>query len=291
MGASMAANLARAGFEVVGWNRTPGKPNAARAQEAGVTLAASAVEAVTGAAAVFLCLTDVDDIEQMLLGPEGVVDAIGPGALVIDMSTTGPQCAQRLHRNLAERGLRFIDAPVSGGDVGAREGTLTIMVGGEKSDFEDALRYFQSIGKNIKYCGSAGAGQAVKLCNQILCAVNMVAVCEAFTLADELGIKPELVIEVCSTGAAGSWALANLGPRIARGDWAPGFKIKDMQKDLRLVLSCLKDNSRERLPGTVLADRQLDVVRDVSGDDSGAQGTQAMMRAYRAARGMPRAYT
>jgi 3-hydroxyisobutyrate dehydrogenase len=282
MGGSMAANLARRGFDVKGWNRTPGRQSAQRAAEAGVQLKETPADAVAGAQVVFMCLTDVQDIEQALFGERAVAQAIEKGALVVDMSTTGPACARDLSRKLSAIGLRFLDAPVSGGDVGAREGTLTIMVGGAEADFNQCRPWFEAIGKNIWYCGPSGSGQAVKLCNQILCAVNMVAVCEAFHLAESLDIDPKLVVDVCQTGAAGSWALSNLGPRILRGDLGPGFKIKDMLKDLRLVGEALSDEPEEDiLPGTTLATEKFVNARDTDGTSGGDQGTQAMIRAYR----------
>jgi len=282
MGGSMAANLARHGFEVKGWNRTPGRQSALRAAQSGVELKETAADAVAGAQVVFICLTDVQDIEQALFGERAIAKAIDKGALVVDMSTTGPACARDLSTKLNALGLRFLDAPVSGGDVGAREGTLTIMVGGAEDDFNQCRPWFEAMGKNIRYCGHSGAGQAVKLCNQILCAVNMVAICEAFHLAESLDIDPKLVVEVCGTGAAGSWALSNLGPRILRGDLGPGFKIKDMLKDLRLVGEALSNGTtKDILPGTTLAAEKFVTARDCDGTNGGDQGTQAMISAYR----------
>jgi 3-hydroxyisobutyrate dehydrogenase len=279
MGGSMAANLSRAGFAVCGWNRTPDKPTVKSAQAAGVQSANTALEAVKDVDAVFLCLTDAADLKELLLGETGIAGGIARGALVVDMSTTGPACARDLHGQLFKLGLHYLDAPVSGGDVGAREGTLTIMVGGDRSDFDRAQPYFKAMGKNIWYCGESGSGQAVKLCNQVLCAVNMVAVVEAIGLAESLNIDPKFVVDVCQSGAAGSWALSNLGPRILKGDLAPGFKLKDMLKDLRLVGECGPDS--DALPGTGLAEKMFVTARSLGGTNGGDQGTQAMIRAYR----------
>jgi 3-hydroxyisobutyrate dehydrogenase len=279
MGSSMAANLARAGFNMRGWNRTPGRESAKRAAEAGVQLVGSASEAVAEATIVFLCLSDVNDIRDVLLGAAGIAGEIPKGAIVVDMSTTGPACARELAAALTERGVRFLDAPVSGGDVGAREGTLTIMVGGDQQAFDECMPWLQAMGKNIRYCGGSGSGQAVKLCNQVLCAVNMIAVCEAFELAQEQGIDPKLVVEVCQTGAAGSWALANLGPRIFREELGPGFKIKDMLKDLRLVGEQIQGDGE--LPGVDLSVEKFIAASKLGGTNGGDQGTHAMIRAYR----------
>ncbi|MBX9877973.1 MAG: NAD(P)-dependent oxidoreductase [Candidatus Obscuribacterales bacterium] len=278
MGGAMAANLATKGHSVFGWNRTPGRPGARVASEAGANIIGSASDAVSQADVVFLCLSDVSDIEEMLLGANAVTKAAKKGTLFIDMSTTGPQCAQHLAQELDKLGMRFLDAPVSGGDIGAQNGTLTIMVGGAESDFEKAKPLFACIGKSITYCGPTGSGQAVKLCNQILCAVNMVAVTEAIRFAELTGIDSQLVIDVCSTGAGGSWALSNLGPKILKGDFAPGFKITDMRKDLRLVGQSLSD-ANHGLTGTTLAAENFQQTAALESGDT--QGTQAMIRIYR----------
>lgn len=280
MGGAMAANLASKGYSVFGWNRTPGKPGAKRAEAAGAKIAVSATEAVQKADIVFLCLSDVKDIEEMLLGVTTVTATAKKGTLFIDMSTTGPQCAKRLSQELSKVGMRFLDAPVSGGDIGAQNATLTIMVGGSKSDFDEVKPLFDCIGKNITYCGPAGSGQAIKLCNQILCAVNMVAATEAIKFAEALGVDPQLVVDICSTGAGGSWALTNLGPKIVRGDFAPGFKIKDMRKDLRLVAESVTGDNVD-FPGTTLATSKFEQVQQLDNGNGNEQGTQAMIRAYR----------
>jgi 3-hydroxyisobutyrate dehydrogenase len=284
MGGSMAANLVRAGGSVRGWNRTAGRPTVEQAAANGVRLVGTAREAVQDADFVFLCLTNAQDIEHLLLGATadapGLLPDLKAGAIVVDMSTTGPQCARLLHKELAAHKLRFLDAPVSGGDIGARDGTLTIMVGGEEKDFNECRPWFEAMGKKIFYCGTAGSGQAVKLCNQVLCAVNLVAVCEALQLAQAQGIDPALVVDICQTGAAGSWALSNLGPRILKDDLKPAFKIKDMLKDLNLVRTAAPAGD-DLLCGTLLADRKLTVARDLGGTSGGDQGTQAMIRAYR----------
>lgn len=280
MGGAMAANLASKGYTVNAWNRTSGRPGVKVAESAGATISNSAAEAVQNADIVFLCLSDVSDIEQMLLGVDSVTKSAKKGTLFIDMSTTGPECAKRLSQELAKEGMHFLDAPVSGGDIGAQKATLTIMVGGEKSKFEKAKPLFDCLGKNIFYCGDAGSGQAVKLCNQILCAVNMVAVTEAIRFAELAGVNPELVIDVCSTGAGGSWALANLGPKIVKDDFAPGFKVKDMRKDLRLVTQSVPPHDGN-LQGTTLAAGKFQQAEQLDGANGGDQGTQAMIRAYR----------
>lgn len=281
MGASMAVNMAKSGISVTVWNRSKGREGTKRAVEAGAQECESIKNAVSGAELIFLCLSDVQDLEDVLFREGGVVECATAGSIIIDMSTTGPECARRVSEKLALKNLSFIDAPVSGGDVGARNGTLTIMAAGKEDCFNRCLPVFQKIGKNIHYCGNAGNGQAVKLCNQILCAVNMIAVCESLSLAEQLSIDPSLMIEVCSSGAAGSWALANLGPRIIANNLEPGFMIKDMQKDLRLVREALS-GSALNFAGSDLANQKFDEAVAVLSNGGELKGTQAMIAAYRA---------
>ena len=280
MGAPMTANLARNGFSVKAWNRTPNRPGIDIAAEAGATIVSSIGEAVESVDAIFTCLGDVPDVEEVILGSGGVVEKAKPGALVFDFSTIGPNAVKKIAAELESHDIRFMDAPISGGDIGAQKGTLTIMVGGSERDFHGCLPMFEAMGKNIRLCGPVGSGQAVKLCNQVLCALNLVGLCEAFELAKEQDIDFNLVVEVCSTGAAGSWALTNLGPKIAESDFAPGFKIEHIIKDLRLVLESMEASTRE-LPGVELSDRFFKLVKELDGNTGGELGTQAMIRAYR----------
>ncbi len=276
MGGAMAANLARAGFAVRGWNRTPERPGVQVAAAGGVAIAPSLAAAVTEADVILSCVSDGPDAAAVLLPPQGAAASAKPGALVVDTSTIGPQAAQRLAQDLAQRGLRFLDAPVSGGDIGAQRGTLTFMVGGAAADFAAGQPYFAAMGAQWHHCGPVGSGQAVKLCNQILCAANLVGVCEAMLLAQRTGLDPHQIVKVCGSGAAGSWALANLGDKVASADFAPGFAIAHMVKDLRLVQASAAA-AGQAIPGTDLALTLLQQVQALGGD---AQGTQAMIRAY-----------
>jgi 3-hydroxyisobutyrate dehydrogenase len=282
MGGYMAANLAKAGFTVKAWNRTPTRPGVTIAAEAGAEIVPSIQEAVETAAFIFTCVGDVPDVEDVLVGANGVVHFAPQGAIVVDLSTIGPEAARAIAKSLHNQGLRFLDAPISGGDIGAKNATLTIMVGGNNTDFEQCQPYFQAMGKNIHLCGDVGSGQAVKLCNQVLCSLHMVGLSEALLLAQKQGIDPNLIVDVCSTGAAGSWALANLGPKIAADDFDPGFAIKHMAKDLRLVLESAQA-SHQQLPGVDLATQLFNIVRDLDNGKGREQGTQAMIRAYREA--------
>jgi 3-hydroxyisobutyrate dehydrogenase len=274
MGSAMAANLARADCSVVGWNRTGDRPSIEVAREAGVKIMPNLQDAVKEADLIFACLGDIPDVTAVLVNQ--VASFEHKSALVIDTSTIGTDAAKSIGKSLQLKGLRFLDAPISGGDIGAKNGTLTIMVGGDRLDFEEAKPYLEIIGKNIYHCGDLGSGQAVKLCNQILVSGYMVAICEAIMLAQKTGIDPNLMVEVCGTGAAASWSLSNLGSKVADGDFTPGFMIKHMFKDLRIVQAV---GNPENLLGVELSDRLFKIVNELEGGSE--QGTQAMIRAYK----------
>jgi 3-hydroxyisobutyrate dehydrogenase len=274
MGGAMAANLARKGYEVKAWNRTKERPGIKVAADGGAKIVASIQDAVANAEIIFTCVGDVPDVEEVLLGDTGVVEYAKAGSLIVDMSTIGSDAAKKIHDRLQQHQLRFMDAPVSGGDIGAKNGTLTIMVGGSEADFQKCLPYLKAMGRNITLCGAVGSGQGVKMCNQVLCALYMVGICEAIEMAKQQNIDPNLIVQVCGTGAAGSWALSNLAEKIIDGDYQPGFAIEHILKDLRLV----KEIDRTNLPGVELANRLFELVRDL--DNGAKQGTQAMYRAY-----------
>ena len=279
MGGSMAANLANKGYEVAAWNRTSDRPGVKIAVKAGAKLVDSIEDAVQAATIVFSCVGDVPDVQSVLLGDRGVIKHALPQTLVVDMSTIGSEAAKAIASELNSQQIRFMDAPVSGGDIGAQQGTLTIMVGGDPTDFEECKPLLETMGKNITLCGSVGSGQAVKMCNQILCALNLVGICEAMQMAQHQGIDPNLVVEVCGTGAAGSWALKNLGTKIINEDYTPGFALKHIIKDLRLVQE-INSSGDNKIPGTQLSDRLFKIVAAMENGTANEQGTQAMMRAY-----------
>jgi 3-hydroxyisobutyrate dehydrogenase len=290
MGAAMAANLApHASLSV--WNRSTGRPGLALAEAAGATVCAHLKDCLAEARVIFACLGDEHDVETVLTGPGGVSELAGQGAMVVDFSTIGPKAARHINEKLAAAGLKFLDAPVTGGDVGAREGTLTIMVGGERSVFEEVTPYLAPLGKTIKYCGKSGSGQALKLANQTLCAVNLIGVCEAMKMAQELGLDHKLVVEVLEGGAGGSWSLSNLGRRIVKDDYTPGFGMQHMLKDLRLAFENL--SSHGAYPGTELALSMFQQSLAAAAEEAGLSesdpdkvavelnlGTQAMIKAY-----------
>ncbi len=276
MGTPMALNLLAQGHSVTAWNRSAHSPNLQQVKSHGAQIARSITDAVVNADYVFTCISDVSDVKQVILGDQGVIQAAQSETLVVDFSTIGSPAAQDIAQDLQTKNLRFLDAPISGGDIGAQNGTLTIMVGGDRQYFDEIYPYLQAMGKNIYHCGAIGSGQAVKMCNQVLCAIHMVALCEAIKLAKYQGIDPNLMLEVCQTGAAGSWAIANLGHKITAADFRPGFMVKHILKDLRLVAETLTENLN--LPGFELAKQQFQTTSELA--DALEQGTQAMYRIY-----------
>lgn len=272
MGASMARRLLLAGHRVTVYNRT-----AARCQPlvaAGARAVGSPREVAQGNEVVISVVTDSPDVEEVLLGPAGAALGAAPGTLFIDMSTIAPEAARQVGAALSARGHRFLDAPVTGGDVGAREGTLSILVGGDPAALEKARPLLAAMGKRITHCGGTGAGQTVKACNQILCALNLVGVVEALHLARLGGLDQKVVLEALAPGAGGSWAFEKLGPRIAAGDFAPGFMVKLIQKDLRIVQELARSVGLP-LDGTALAQGLFD---DAAAHGDGNEGTQSIYK-------------
>lgn len=275
MGLPMAGHLQKAGFPLTVYNRTASRTK--QLVDAGARQSASPADAASDADVVISMVTDGPDVKAVLLGAHGAVQTARPGAVFIDMSTINPETARDIARQLADRQIDFLDAPVSGGDVGASNATLTIMVGGKPEVFERAKPILAVLGKRVTHVGPTGSGQVVKACNQVMAAVNLLSVCEALMLAEKNGIDPQVMIHVLSGGASQSWSLENLGPRIVRGDFSPGFMVNLLQKDLRIVLS-QADQFGISLPGTSLVQRFLD---DNAAHGEDAEGTQALYKALK----------
>jgi 3-hydroxyisobutyrate dehydrogenase len=233
MGASMAKNLARQGFTVYGYSRSKAKVEACA--EAGIVPVASPAELGSKVQAVLLAVTDGAAVADVLLGENSVATTLKQGALIIDTSTIAASEALEIGRECSKRSLRFIDAPVTGGDAGARNATLTIMVGGTKEDLHDAQPILSSIGSKIIHVGPLGSGQRTKSVNQIAVGIAIVAMTEAMTFAQAQDLNLQTTLDILQGGAAGSWALSNYAPRILRGDLAPGFAASHMLKDLRIA--------------------------------------------------------
>ncbi len=273
MGEPMARNLLKAGFTVTAWNRTVSRAEALKAE--GAVMAASPAAVAAASEVTVSCVSDSPDVEAVALGPGGVIEGAARGSVYVDCSTISPVVARRVAEALAARGVAMLDAPVSGGDVGAKAGTLAMMVGGEAAVFERCLPVLQAMGKTIVHVGPIGAGQVVKLCNQVAGGLNLLAMAEAVALARGAGVDPAKMLEVVSAGAAGSWMLSNLGPRAVAGDFAPGFMVDLMQKDLRLVLETSAE-TRTPLPGTALVNQ---LFRMLEARGRGREGTQGIVDA------------
>jgi 3-hydroxyisobutyrate dehydrogenase len=274
MGRSMASHLLKAGFAVHIYNWTREKAQALL--DAGAHWHDSAGEVASVADVVITMLGFPTDVEATYLGAGGIIEKAKSGALLIDMTTSSPVLARRIAEASAKRGLAALDAPVSGGDIGAREARLVIMVGGDATAFERAKPLFELLGKNIALLGGAGAGQHCKMANQISVAVGMVAWCEALAYAQKAGLDPAAVHQSISGGAAGSWALTNLAPRALSGDYAPGFYVKHILKDMRIALESAAELKLE-LAGLAIAKSLYDKVAAHGWEDC---GTQALYRLY-----------
>lgn len=282
MGEPMAGHLLAGGYSLRIFNRT--KSKAAALIENGATWCDSPADAARDCGVLCVNVTDTPDVEQVLFGKCGAAESLAPGSIVIDFSTISPPATRQFADRLAKKGVTLLDAPVTGGDVGARAATLTIMVGGPREAFDQVQPLLALLGKRLVHVGPSGSGQMLKACNQILCAMNMIGVCEALTLAKQAGLDLGMALETLSAGAGGSWAWTNLGPKIASGDLQPAFMIKLIQKDLRIVQATAQEQNTP-LPGTALAQQLFRAVEAMPGGES--LGTQGMIRAYEALTGKP----
>ena len=274
MGRSMAGHLLHAGHPLRVYNRT--REKAQPLLDAGAHWSDSAGDAVAEADVVITMLGFPADVEQTYLAPGGVVERARDGALLIDMTTSSPALARRIADAAAKRRLSALDAPVSGGDVGAREARLVIMVGGDDVAFTLAQPVLALMGKNIVRHGPAGSGQHCKMANQIAVAAGMLAWVEALAYAKKAGLQPARVLESISGGAAGSWAMTNLAPRALSGNFAPGFYVKHFLKDMRIALDAAAEMKLD-LPGLACAKKLYDQVAAHGWEDC---GTQALYRLY-----------
>lgn len=234
MGRGMAANLLEAGLPVRVWNRTASRMGPL--VEAGAAAGENPADVASKSDIVITCVSDTPDVEAVILGDRGVSSGARPGSLVVDMSTVSPSATREVAKRLEARGIEMLDAPVSGGSEGAANGTLSIMVGGDTGQVARAMPAFRAMGKTITHVGPIGAGQTVKLVNQIVVVVNMLAVGEGLLFAEAAGVDLAKTLDAITGGAAGSWMLQNRGPQVIERDWRPGFMIDLQQKDLRLAL-------------------------------------------------------
>ncbi len=250
MGKSMCAHILKAGYNVSVYNRT--KEKAKELIDMGAVWCSNPKEVAEKSDIVFTIVGFPHDVEDVYLGENGVLKAIKKGSIIVDMTTSEPSLAQRVYEEAKKISVSSIDAPVSGGDVGAKNGTLAIMAGGDKETYEKVFPFFELMGKNIAYMGKAGAGQHTKMSNQILIASTMIGVVESLLYAYKAGNDLSEVINVIGKGAAGCWSINNLGPRIVKGNFDPGFFIKHFIKDMGIALKEAKNLSLS-LPGLALA--------------------------------------
>ena len=274
MGRSMAGHLLDAGYSVHVYNRTQAK--AQDLVDRGAQWQSSPGKVAAAADVIITIVGFPVDVESVYLGEDWVLAQARSGSLAIDMTTSCPNLASRIAREAAAKGIEVLDAPVSGGDIGAREARLSIMVGGSVSGFERALPLFEIMGKNIVHQGPAGSGQHTKMCNQIAIASGMMAISEAMAYAKKSGLQPETVLKSIESGAAGSWSLTNLAPRVLKGDYAPGFFVKHFIKDMKIAIEWAQAMGLD-LPGLQLAKKLYDQLASKGCEDD---GTQALFKLY-----------
>jgi 3-hydroxyisobutyrate dehydrogenase len=276
----MAANVARAGFEVSAWNRTPGR--ATELGALGVRLAASPADVASGSDLVVTIVSDTPDVEAVLFGDDGVASGAAAGSLVVDMSTIAPSATRDFAARLAARDVAMLDAPVSGGSEGAKKGTLTIFVGGDADDLERARPVLAAMGTTITHVGPIGAGQAVKAVNQVILAGAYVGVAEGIVLAIKAGLDVEQVVAALSGGAAQSWVLANRSGRMLDNDYPLGFKVALHRKDLGIALQLARETGTA-LPITALCEQ---IEAGLIGKGHGDDDVSAVARAIRELSGL-----
>ncbi|RCW73064.1 NAD(P)-dependent oxidoreductase [Saliterribacillus persicus] len=272
MGKSMASNLLAAGFQLIIYTRT--KHKADDLLEKGAKWASTVEEVAENADVIFTIVGFPSDVEEIYLGENGLLHHAKESSYLIDMTTSKPLLAEKIAAAGKKKNVHVLDAPVSGGDIGARNGKLAIMIGGEQEAYHTLLPLFEIMGENIQLQGPAGAGQHTKMANQITIASNMIGVCEAIRYAQKAGLDPTKVIASISTGAAGSWSLTNLAPRMVADDYAPGFFIKHFIKDMTIALESAKDMGLTT-PGLELS---LQLYQEVAQDGEENSGTQALIK-------------
>jgi len=279
MGLQMAGHLQKKGHELFVYSRTKSKTDLLT--EKGAIWCPSPAEISKNTDIVFAMVGFPTDVEEIFLGEEGVLHDGAKCRIIVDMTTSEPGLAVKIAKAAEGMNIKSLDAPVSGGDIGARNGTLAIMVGGDKAAFDEVLSLFQIMGENIALMGPAGAGQHTKMCNQVLIAGTMIGTCESLLYASKVGLDQQEVINIIGKGAAGSWSISNLGPRIAKGDYNPGFYVEHFIKDMGIAL---KESSAINLsmPGLALV-HQLYVALQAQGQ--GRNGTQALINVLKTLNG------
>lgn len=270
MGSSMCGHLIQAGYSATVYNRT--QKRAQTLLDAGAQWADSPIEVARSSDVIFTIVGFPNDVREVILGEQGALAGAEKGSVMVDMTTSDPSLAVEIAQLAGQKGVHSIDAPVSGGDVGAREARLSIMIGGDQAIVEALNPCWQAMGKTIVYQGPAGAGQHTKMVNQVLIATNMIGVCEALLYAHQAGLELNTVLESVASGAAGSWSLSNLGPRIIDGNFDPGFFVEHFIKDMGIALAESKRMGLA-LPGLALAHQ---LYLSVSAQGHARDGTHAL---------------
>ena len=274
MGNGMVQNLLKHGYSVNVYSRT--KAKADEVVKAGAVWCDTIAECVAGAETVITMVGYPKDVEEVYLSDAGILKSAVPGTVVIDMTTTSPQLSRRIYEEAKKYAIPALDAPVSGGDTGARAGTLAIMVGGDELVFEKCRPIFQAMGTNIIYEGKAGAGQHTKMANQIALGGAIAGVCEAMTYAKKVGLDLQTMLDSISKGAAGSWQMSNMAPKMLKGDFTPGFFMKHFVKDMSIAT---EEAGRMDIDLPVLG-TVLSMYQFLEAEGYGDEGTQALIRAY-----------
>lgn len=272
MGKSMASHFLNAGYQVLVYTRTKEKAEDLLAR--GAVWKERISDLAASSNVIITMVGYPSDVEEVYLGAEGIVSHAKPGTFLLDMTTSKPSLAKRIYEEAKNKSLYSLDAPVSGGDVGAREARLTIMVGGDQEAFDSVEPLLQIMGKNVVLQGGPGAGQHTKMCNQICIATNMIGVCEAIAYAKKAGLDPTRVLTSIEAGAAGSWSLSNLAPRMIAGNYAPGFYIKHFIKDMGIALEAAKEMGL-LTPGLELS---KSLYEELAGKGEQDSGTQALIK-------------
>lgn len=274
MGESMARHLMNKGYEVAVYTRTKAKAEALISE--GALWCDTVAQCAKGRDIVITMVGYPKDVEEVYFGENGIIASADEGTYIIDMTTTSPKLSIKIDAAAREKGLHALDAPVSGGDVGAQKGTLAIMVGGAKEDFEVCYKIFECMGTNIVYEGKAGNGQHTKMANQIALGGVMASLCEAMSYAKSVGLDVETMLSTISQGAAGSWQMSNMAPRIAKGDLDPGFYIKHYIKDMKIALEEAEDVGIQM----GMMEKILGMYQALEDEGHGDLGTQALIKYY-----------
>jgi 3-hydroxyisobutyrate dehydrogenase len=268
MGASMAGHLLKSGCELHVYNRT--KAKADKLIEGGAIWEENPAEVAKACDVVFTIIGYPADVEKVFLGKEGLIENAKAGALLVDMTTSSPKLARELYEAGKKRGVKVMDAPVTGGDKGARDAKLTIFAGGDKADFEEVLPLLKVMGENIEHMGEAGAGQVAKLVNQTVIAGTLTGMAEGLALAKAAGLDRAKIVDLVGSGSGGTWSISNYGPRILKGDFNPGFFIKHFIKDMRLAEETADELGME-IPALSLTRELFCELEDAGMDDLGVQ--------------------